>query len=149
MYDSIVAAAIPPDAEMVAGYVDGPLSQWKPSDWDRFSPSATKIHISTWGPRNNGDCLDIERGDSSPEDAPEWVDNAIARGVQRPILYCSLSDWPLTSQLVGRRPVQWWIAHYTQKPHIPVGADACQYADSPGVTGGNFDLSLCQPWFAR
>lgn len=146
MYDSIVASAIPANAEMVAGYVDGRLSQWAPSDWARF-PNAVKIQICTWGPRNLGNCLDIEAGDSIPEDAPSWVDNRMAAGVRRPILYLSMSDWPHTRELVGSRPVQWWIAHYTQVPHIPVGADACQYADWPSVTGGNYDLSLCTPGF--
>jgi hypothetical protein len=146
MYDSIVAAAIPRNAELVAGYVDGRNSQWTPQDWARF-PKAKRVEICTWGPRHLGNCLDIEFGDSIPEDAPDWADNAMARGVARPILYLSLSDWPRTRVLVGSRPVQWWIAHYTQVPHIPLGADACQYADLPSITGGNFDLSLCTPGF--
>ncbi len=146
MFDSITASAIPATAKLVAGYVDGRLSQWSAADWNRF-PSATKIEICTWGPRKLGNCLDIEFGDSIPEDAPAWVDNALARGVKKPILYMSLSDWPRTRALVGARPVQWWIAHYTQVPHIPAGADACQYADLPQFTGGNYDLSLCLPNF--
>lgn len=149
MYDSINASAIPADAELVAGYVDGALSKWSDSDWARF-PNATFVQICTWGPRHLGNCLDIEAGDSVPEDAPDWVDNAIARGVNYPILYCSLSAWSRVRQLVGNRPVQWWIADYDgQYPHIPEGADACQYADQPVVTGGDYDLSLCQPWFPR
>lgn len=146
MYDSIRAASIPPDAELVAGYVDGPLSVWAPVDWLRF-PNAKLVHISTWGPRHLGDCLDIERGDSVPSDIPDWTDNALARGVARPILYCSLIDWPECRSFAGLRPVQWWIAHYTQIPHIPAGADACQWGDLPLITGGDYDESLCQPWF--
>jgi hypothetical protein len=146
MYDSISASAIPTSATMVAGYVDGALSKWSAADWLRF-PNATLVQICTWGPRHAGNCLDIERGDSIPEDAPDWMDNALARGVAHPILYLSLSDWPRTRALVGSRPVQWWVAHYTNVPHIPSGADACQWASNPLVTGGNFDLSLCHEWF--
>lgn len=139
MYDSVDPNAIPTNAELVAGYVDGHISQWPTQDLAR-----AQVQICTWGPRHLGNCLDIERGDSVPSDIPDWVDNALARGVKYPILYCSLSDWPTCRSYAGDRPVQWWIAHYTFVEHIPQGADACQY----GWQGG-YDLSLCQPWFPK
>lgn len=148
MYDAIQWDAIPTTAELVAGYVDGRNSQWPDQAWARF-PNATKLQICTWGPRHLGNCLDIEQFDSEPSDIPDWTDNALARGVTNPVLYCSLSRWSECLQYAGRRPVQWWIAHYTGVPHIPLGAGACQWGDQPAQTGGPWDLSLCQPWFPR
>jgi len=147
MYDSIDAFSIPRDAGFIAGYVDGPLSQWNESDWSRF-PLAKKARISTWGPRHLGDTLDIENGDSVPSDVPDWVDNALGRGIRVPKLYCSLSQFPVVRSYAGSRPVLYWIAHYTNVPHLPAGADACQWASSPAITGGGFDLSVITPKFA-
>ena len=146
MYDSIQASAIPADAPLVGGYVDGRISKWSAEDWARF-PNAKCVEICTWGPRHLGNCLDVEDGDSIPQDIPDWVDDALARGVKRPIIYCSLSAWPACRAHAGKRPVQWWIAHYTNVPHIPSGADACQWSSAPSITGGAYDLSLCQPTF--
>ena len=147
MYDAIHWQAIPADADAVAGYVDGPLSQWPDEAWQQFSGARVLLHICTWGPRHNGDTLDIEAGDSVPADIPDWVDNALARGVVRPKLYCSVAAWPECKRYAGKRPVLWWIANPTGKPHIYPGSDATQWGWSQSDTGGDYDLSLCQPWF--
>jgi hypothetical protein len=148
MYDSIQPLAIPADVEAVAGYIDGPLSKWPDSAWGRFTKARVVIQICTWGPRKLGNCLDIERGDSIVEDARPWALDAMARGVKQPKLYMSLSDFPEVRSLTSDLPVLYWVAHYTGAPHLPAGADACQYADQPSITGGGYDLSICQPWFA-
>lgn len=148
MYDAIDWASIPENAELVAGYVDGARSIWPSQAWDRFKNAKAKIQISTWGPRNLGNCLDIEPGDSIPEDARPWAINALARGIQHPILYCSLGDFPKVRSYCEDLPVQYWIAHYTAIPHIPLGADACQWASDVQI-GTTYDVSLCQPWFPR
>lgn len=155
MYDSIDYRTIPTDAELVAGYVDGPISTWPAAGWSAF-PNAEYVRISTWGPRHNGNCLDVEKGDSVPGDIPDWEANARSRGVQRPIIYCSLSAWGLCLQMASGADVQWWIAHYTQVAHLcsdeclrnaklPLlgkEADATQYNDQ-----GAYDTSLCSPTF--
>ena len=148
MYDAIHWQAIPADAEAVAGYVDGALSQWPPEAWQRFTAARVVLHISTWGPRNLGDCLDIETGDSTPEEARPWALNAMARGVVRPKLYMGLWDLAKVKALCADLPCLYWVANPTGTPHIPDGADACQWGWNQTVTGGDYDLSLCQPWFA-
>lgn len=155
MYDSVNYKAIPQDAQLVAGYVDGPRSQWPADGWSAF-PNAELVHICTWGPRHNGDCLDVEQFDSVPADIPDWETNARSRGVQRPIIYCALSAWGECLQMANGADVQWWIAHYTFTPHLcddkclkasrlPLlgkTADATQYMDQGAV-----DVSLCSPGF--
>ena len=42
-----------------------------------------------------------------------------------------------------------WIAHYTGKPHLEPGSCATQWADPDNGSGGNYDVSLCQPWWPR
>ena len=148
MYDAINWQAIPADAEAVAGYVDGAKSQWPAEAWQRFTRARVLLHICTWGPRNLGDTLDIEEGDSVPEDARPWALNALQRGVARPKLYMALSDLPRVKALCADLPCLYWVAHPTNVPHIPKGADACQWGWSSSVTGGDFDLSLCEPYFA-
>lgn len=143
MYDATQPLAIPSDAVAVAGYDDGTVSRWPASAWNLWSDATTrKIHVCTYGPRHHGNCLDVERYDSTPSDIPDWADNAIARGVAHPIIYCGLSAWAACRKAAGKRPVLWWIANPTGVPHIPAGADACQY----GWAGG-YDTSLCEPWF--
>lgn len=148
MYDAINAKAIPTTADLIAGYVDGPISKWADSDWALF-PNAIKVQICTWGPRHHGNCLDVETGDSVPSDIPDWADDALKRGVSSPIVYCGMWTWPECKKYAGSRPVQWWIANPTNIPHILPGSDATQWGWSASVTGGDYDLSLCVPEFPK
>ena len=146
MYDAIIPSAIPDEVQIVAGYDDGARSVWPADAWQRFA-NTPQVHICTWGPRHHGNCLDVETGDSIPADIPDWADDAMARGVKRPIIYCGKWAWPECRARAGNRPVQWWIADPTNVAHIPAGADACQWGWAFNVTGGDYDLSLCQPTF--
>ena len=89
MYDSVTPAAIPVDAEMVAGYVNGHY-EWRPQDWDRF-PKAVKVHITIMAVNEAG-VLDIETGDASPQQAPGWVKARQQSGLKRPTLYVNRSN---------------------------------------------------------
>src|SRR5258706_6674669 len=89
MHDSTTATDIPPDAEMVGGYIDGQFA-WKQSDWDRF-PNVPKIRIAVKSSTNDGDVLDVEPGDAGPADAPEWIRKRQAAGYARPTIYCMAS----------------------------------------------------------
>ena len=71
MYDSIHASAIPANAKMVAGYVDG-LFKWSTADWARF-PHAVKVRIACFGHTDSGQVLDVEAGNATPAQAPAWV----------------------------------------------------------------------------
>ena len=147
MYDSTNCNAIPVDAVAVAGYVDGAVYTWPEACWSRWNPQTTRlIKISVWGPWHAGNCLDIETGDATPEQAGPWAYNRIQNGVIHPICYCSVSNFSkVIASLVKaevRSQSQLWVADPTGVPHIYPGSDATQYGWNAG-----YDLSLCQPWF--
>lgn len=140
MYDSITAADIPADAQMVAGYVNGTY-RWSPGDWARF-PNAVKVHIATQANVNDGHVLDVEQGDATPGQAPGWVAMRRAAGVD-PTAYCNASTWPLVRaafQNAGIPEPHYWIAKYDNVASVPAGAVAKQYIDPPAA-GGHYDLS--------
>lgn len=141
MYDSDVAADIPADAAMVAGYVD----IWSAQDWARF-PNAIKVRIAR-NAGEDGDVLDVESGDATPDQAPAWVTRQRERGAV-PCVYMSESAWPaVRAAFVAARPTVpdplYWVAAY-QLPNdrsIPAGAVAHQYASPAYGSGGHWDLS--------
>lgn len=150
MYDSTDCNAIPTDVVAVAGYIDGALYTWPETCWNRWDSQKTRIlRISVWGPWNEGDILDIETGDATPAQAGPWATNRIQNGVVHPICYCSVSNLSKVIASLNKSGVRsqcyLWVADPTGVPHIYPGSDATQYGWNG--TGGNYDLSLCQPWF--
>lgn len=162
MFDSVNVSEIPADAKAVAGYVDG---KWQtfPELVKRF-PNARKVSIAV-SAANQARCLDIEAQDATVEQAGFWVRNQWARGVKRPILYTSVSNWKaldaaLKAQGIKRRPYgksyHRWSAHYTGKAHrcgrrhgMPgfFLAGATQWTDK--ALGRNLDESKCARSFFR
>ena len=158
MYDSVDVAEIPPHAAAVAGYVGG--------RWPTFErlvvefPFARRLSIAV-ASSEDAECLDVERGDAAPADAPAWVERQRARGVKRPVVYSSVSVAPavlaaLREAGIQRRAVRVWTAHYTGEPHRCTAAcerafagvaDATQYDDR--ALGRRLDASLCAPGFLR
>jgi hypothetical protein len=141
MFDSTTAGDIPETATLVAGYVDGTWP-WSPADWALF-PAATLVRIAVWASTGDGQVLDVETGNATPEQAPGWVQRRREAGVD-PTVYCNESTWPavraaFTAQ--GVREPHWWIAHYESAAVIPAGAVALQYADE-AQTGAHYDLSV-------
>lgn len=131
MYDSVNPARIPRDAEMVAGYDNGPYA-WSAADWALF-PNAVHVGIAVRATYNGGQVLDVEAGDATPAQAPDWVSMRRAAGVD-PSIYCSQSTWPTVAREFNRQGVlapHYWIAHYDSDPRIPIGAVAKQYANGP------------------
>jgi hypothetical protein len=128
MYDSVTPSAIPPDAAMVAGYVNGPY-QWAAEDWFAF-PHAVLVEISVRANYPGGHVLDVEPGDATPAQAPDWVQMRRMSGLLMPAVYCNLSTWPTVRNEFFRRRIPeplYWIAHYDGKFEIPSGAVAKQY----------------------
>ena len=87
MLDSIPADQLPAgDSFAYAGYMDG---EW--ADYDairaRF-PHAHVLSIAVFA-SHDADCLDIESGDATPDEAAGWYERQKARGVERPCLYAS------------------------------------------------------------
>lgn len=146
MYDSTRPAAIPTNAEMVAGYVDG-IYRWRPEDWARF-PRAVKVEISAIG-TDRGTVVDVEQGCVwPPENAVPWVQRARARGVD-PTVYCNwMNDLGPTRAAFDRAGVaqpHYWVAKYDGIAEIPKGTVGKQYRAPEGPTWapapGHYDMS--------
>lgn len=142
MYDSTNPAAIPANAAMVAGYVDGAYA-WSAADWARF-PGAVKVRIAVFSTTNDGHVGDCEPGCMSVAGAVGWVQTRRRSGVD-PTVYCNTSTWPsvvAAFRAAGVAEPHYWVAQYDGSPVIPAGAVAKQYADPPNGSGGNFDKSV-------
>lgn len=139
MYDSVDAAAIPTDAAMVAGYVDGAY-RWSDAAWARF-PNAVHVGIATQASTNDGTVLDIERGDATPRDAPGWLRWRQEAGIVQPTLYCGLAAVGAVREACGGLLYWLWVADWTGQPHAVSYAAAVQYADGR-MLGTGYDLSI-------
>jgi hypothetical protein len=148
MYDAWSAAALPADAQIVAGYLRG-------GDYDamvaRF-PHARHVGIST-SAEVAGDVLDIENGDAVPYQAPGWVQWRIDHGVYRPALYASIEGYMpavvgyLHHAGISLAKVRLVVAHWTpgQKPtEVPAGYDGVQWWNNKAA---GWDESLLLPNF--
>lgn len=151
-YDAVTPANLPSGGDFYCAYVDG-LYANVPQVRARF-PHARLITIAV-SAAHDAMCLDIENGDATPAQAPEWVIRQIGRGLYRPIVYASQSLMPeviaeLTSHGIARAEYRCWTAHYTE-PHIcstavckaaGYAADGTQWAGWPGNSPGPYDISL-------
>ncbi len=99
MYDAVTPTNIPADAAMVAGYINGPRSQWPAAAWARF-PNAVKVRITVFASVDEGDVLDVEKYDATPAQAPGWV-NMRRRSGADPSVYCDTSTWPTVRAASG------------------------------------------------
>lgn len=156
MYDSIDPGQIPANAAAVAGYVGGhwPTFGTLIAEW----PAKThKLSIAV-NAHEDAECLDVERGDATIDQTPEWVRRQLGRGVKRPVVYTSVSEAAMLLRAleragINRNQIRLWTAHYTFKPHRcsascgfgSFQADATQYSDH--ALGKNLDASLCAPGF--
>lgn len=162
MYDATNCGNIPADAAAAGGYING-LYKWTMACWQRFAglwvpiwvyiPGrtidghadglASAVLVRDWLGLKPGSTivLDVEAGDMGP--ISRAYADAWALGVRdlgfSPTLYTSRSTWyhsPLFDDF--------WIADYTQQPHVIPGAASDQYADP-----GPYDLSLDNPGWPR
>lgn len=146
MFDSTDPSAIPADASLVAGYVDGPQSQWPAAAWSMF-PHAELVRINVTGdPDHGGDVLDVERFDATPDLAPVWFDARTKAGARGLAIYCDRNTLPAVTQAMGQRSYFRWIATLDGTLHIdgytPLeGPAAVQFANAI-MAGRNVDLSL-------
>jgi hypothetical protein len=147
MYDAVDVAAIPQDAGMVAGYVDGGYVTW--GELARRFPHARKVSITTTG-ASVADVIDVESGDATPATSVDWVVRMRALK-RRPILYTSSGNLgAVEAQFHARKvaPPFYWIADWTGEPHLYSGSVGTQYA-SPTVPPPSgpiaYDVSLVSP----
>ncbi|MGH8359060.1 MAG: hypothetical protein ACRESF_16345 [Pseudomonas sp.] len=146
MYDSVTWQAIPADAEVVAGYIDG-LYRWPDEAWARF-PKARQVRIAVFASTNAGDVLDVETGDATPAQSRDWVVKRLAAGII-PTIYCDLSNIDAVRAACSGLTFDWWAAHYTGVPHLEPGSVATQWADPAAGSGSDYDISLCAPGWPR
>lgn len=147
MFDSTTPSEIPASASAVAGYVGGlwPDYEEEVKRW----PHARHLAIAV-NRHEDGDCLDIEKGDAVPTDAPDWLVRQEGRGVARPVTYGSQSTIAaimeaLSNARIVRSRYRVWSAHYTGVPHVEDHADGTQWTDR--ALGRNLDESLMLPSF--
>lgn len=147
LYDSITPSAIPRDAKMVAGYVDG-LYRWTDEDWALF-PNAVHVTITALG-HDNAVVLNLEPNGYWPADlGVGWVLRARARGVDPTIYLNYRNHLALVQAAFDRAGVprpHFWVAEYNGVQNIPDGTIAKQYAAPEGTgaahTPGHYDLSI-------
>lgn len=134
MYDAVTWEGIPQDAGYVAIYRNGRYA----ADWDavqkRF-PKAQLVGIDVDGTDTDAGVLDVERYDATPQDVPNWVARRLEAHPNGVLcrVYCNKYTWPQVRGYVSnlapaqRVAVRYWVADWTDEPHLPQGADACQY----------------------
>jgi hypothetical protein len=144
MYDcDSDGAGIPANPQAVAGYTGGgnfdALAARFPHA-QHFSIIASQALAAQYYP---ADCLDVERGDALPSQAPGWVQERIKAGAYRPCVYASQATYmPEVVQALAhleRSSYRLWIAHWGQPAVVPAGYDAIQYATYTDL----FDESVC------
>lgn len=144
MYDADNPYDIPRDAKMVAGYIDGSRTTWKPEWWDWF-PQAVKVTISAVGARWDADLFDVEPGCIwPPENVLSLVTTARNNG-RWPAVYCNqLQHWTYVRQMFRMRGMEeppYIVANYDGVAVIPEGAVGKQYKHPPQI-GKHYDLSV-------
>ena len=141
MYDAIHLASFAgiTNADAFAGYVDG---RWPTFPLlDALAPPGTHLLSIAVFAIDNADCLDIETGDATNAQAPEWVSRQLHAGASRPCLYTSASNvGALVTAMRGfsRSQYRIWSAHYSGKHTCgpascgaaPVPCDGTQWTDA-------------------
>lgn len=148
----------------IAGYVNGRYANWAElvkhyAGTKKFLLSITVTDETALGAQ----CLDIENGDATIDQAPEWVKATAKAGRAAhdlryyPKVYTSADNChalieKLTAAGIPRSGYMLWSAHYTMEAHIcgphSCGfpqADATQYTDR--FAGVSLDGSMCYGYF--
>ena len=131
MYDAVNPDNIPADAQMVAGYVDGPVSVWPLDAWGRW-PNAVMVRITVLGGDTDADVGDCENGDMDANGLVDWIVAQRAKGFER-VGYCNQSRLFEVRNAFGVRKVRqprYWLARPGVDESIP-----------PGMVGVQFDYA--------
>ena len=112
MYDSVSYLAVPADAEIVAGYVDGMYKNF--AQMVARTPQAQHVSITVTG-QANVMVADCETGDLTPSQAARWAQNELAGG-RHPTIYCSRSLWEATSFWL--EPMAQWSTGASLRPAL-------------------------------
>jgi Putative peptidoglycan binding domain len=131
-FDTAFNDQFPAGAAAYAAYIDGGIGN-QPNYAYIVSafPEARHLSIALFA-SDDADALDVESGASVPSDIPGWFARQVARGVQRPVIYASVSTMeslvrPVVASLPGAvSAVRLWTAHYGSVlgPHV-CGPSTC------------------------
>ena len=144
VYDSVNVAAIPADAKVILGYVDGsdPEIAGNYAAVVKRFPHAHVVSVTTTG-RNPAMMCDCEKYDLSPAMVRTWANNGLYCG-PLPLVYASVSRYSRVRSAMTPLQWTWWAADWTGTPHLVDRSSATQYAD-PATSGGDYDLSVMMP----
>lgn len=143
MFDSAHAVGVPQlgPGDIAAGYFNGHFESYG-ALLRRFGASVLSIDVTGKAPKCTA--LDVERGDATVGDIVRWVRDHDARTGRQAVVYVNRSSWAEAQGALGGTAPLWWVADWTGAPHLPPGADACQF-ESNGV----FDTSVFSPRFVE
>lgn len=150
MFDDVTVPILPSGGSYAyAGYVNG-LYPTFPDLQKRF-PGHRLLDISVFA-SDNATVLDIETGDATIVQAPDWSERQVARGVWRPGLYIQASNMKsleleMAAAHIPRASYRLWSAHYGPRAHL-CSPKTCGYgmtqADATQWTSTALGLSLDQ-----
>lgn len=147
-----------------AGYVNGKWNNY-PTLAAKYAKTLKLVSIDVANdPSAGAQCLDIESGDATIADAPNWFKATAAAGKKAgdlryyPKLYTSESNLSslvstMTKAGIARDEYMLWSAHYTNEAHIcgPSSCGSVVQADATQWTafyqGVSLDASLCYGYF--
>jgi len=147
MVDSTDANALPAGTTMGAGYLDGRWPSYAPMV--RRFPTAVHVAIVV-SPIDDGDVADVENGDLTPAQLPEWVQERRA-AIDRPCGYCNRDnldavDLALFAAGIPVHAAVLWVA--TLDGTVVSGLSRHGYAivacqnRSAAMNAGDYDSSL-------
>jgi hypothetical protein len=164
-YDSVTAGDIPAEALFVIGWGDLRY-RWSAADWARFPSSAIRQTVVGL-PSSDGDWLDVEDTLATAADCPGFVARRRRDPFWRGGIYTFESDdgnghgWPPVRAALAAAGLlegtRFWIASELAElpPSVPAipqawldeGVVLWQYAQSPGISPGHYDLSAIAPGY--
>lgn len=143
MYDSVTPASLPSGAPLYAAYVDG-LYANAPQVQARFPQARIATVAVSWTTRAR--VLDVENGDATPEQAPDWCAQTMADVPNDELtVYANASTMPAVRAAFTAAGVslpQLFMADYDGIAVLPPGYVAKQYADM-----GPYDVSVCADYW--
>lgn len=122
MYDSVTYWRIPTTAPVVCGWNSGPY-KWSPTAWSLF-PTPFKLTATPFS-TTTADVYDCEKG-TFPITAIPGILNRFGRK----IIYISKSNWTTAKSLTQNLPCYWWVADWTNTPHLIPTSIATQWMDN-------------------
>lgn len=156
-YDSVSVENIPHNAKAAAFYVDGKYANEAAVKAQAPKARYTSIAVFASGV---ADCLDIEPGNATINEAPGWFFKMHkARSKRKPIFYIGAASADELVRRLSRAGIKrheyiLWTAHYGSGKHF-CGEGSCPYAHSAGKVDATqfttneetLDESVCHPSF--